>query len=116
MSIVKDFSEEQLIFIINEELRAAGNRARVCKIEKIEGHSFLIAKTTRNAKLVIQPVCIYPRYSMGIRAIHRIVDKHKSFSYLPNGQGGRNLHNLLFNGENGDVYNVWKQKIFSYHA
>ena len=104
MSIVKDFSNSKLINIINSELQTFGSKIRVKEILKIDGHSYIIAKTTRNAQLVIQPVCMYPRFNMGIRAIHRIKNKNQRFTYLPNGQGGKNLDTILSNGEQGKIY------------
>ncbi len=106
MSIVNDFTKEQLLSIINEELIASGSRIKATEIMKVDGHDYIIAKTNRNARLVIQPVCIYPRYTIGIRAIHRLINKHASFSYMPNGQEGRNLHCVVFNGESGKTYDV----------
>lgn len=106
MSIIKDFSNEQLLSIIQEELSSIGSRIKVVEISKIDGHSYIIAKTSRGSNLVVQPVCIYPRYTIGIRAIHRIVNRRSGFSYMPNGQGGRNLDNILFNGEEGKTYST----------
>lgn len=104
MSILNDFSDQELIDIVNQELKSNNLKTRVASIKKRHGHDFILAYSDRNAYLVIQPCCIYPRGTIAIRAVHRITNRSLNFTFLFNGQGGKNLTTLLFNGEEGSLY------------
>lgn len=104
MSILNDFSDNKLIEIINSELVVANSKTRVASIESKYGHDYIVAKTNRGATLIVQPVTIFNRGTIGIRAIHRKIDKRKSFTYLFNGDAGKNLETIVKNGEEGFSY------------
>lgn len=108
---IKSFEKDEIVEIINKELKKSGRRVKASAIIKTYGFDYTLVKTSRNARLVVQFVCHYETDKISVRAIHRIKDKFRPFRYLFNGQGGPNLDTLIFNGEQGEVYTAEKKSV-----
>lgn len=106
MCVLNQFNESQLLDIVNHELRINKKRIRAESVSKIQGNDYALMTTQNGNTLVVQPVTIFGGLTIGIRAIHQLRDKKARFTYLFNGQGGKNLNTLIFNGEEGQTYSL----------
>lgn len=102
------FNTQQILDLINSELKQCKRKIKAIKITKTEDKN-LIVDTNRGGKLFV--MLYLPHDSViAIRAIHSIIKKHTGFTYLFNGQPGRNLRELVFNGENGQLHYATKEE------
>jgi hypothetical protein len=110
--IFNAFTADEIISRVNDTLATQGSRIRAKSLLRNE-YNQIILKTTRGAQLFV----LLGRFSQStffIRAIHRIKDKFKNYTYLPNGQCGKNLDTIVFLGESGIVYNADTQTYKAY--
>jgi hypothetical protein len=105
------FTEEDIICAVNESLQLAGSKVRA--VSMIKSKDNILLKTSRGAQLFILLGSFHPS-SFFVRGIHRIRNKHSRFTYLFNGQGGKNLDALVFSGESGKVYYASAEKFTAY--
>lgn len=110
---VKAFTEEALIKIINEELDKTRFRVRVKSIISVDDFNCLF-DTNTDKKILVQFVFRGGDAQIRVRAIHRIKNQRKPYTYLFNGQGGKNLETLIYNGEEGKCYSVSRKQLNSY--
>uniref|UniRef100_UPI003CC69A71 hypothetical protein n=1 Tax=Vibrio harveyi group TaxID=717610 RepID=UPI003CC69A71 len=103
---INAFSAEQVLNIVNSELETTNLRVRAVSLVKHFDGTCCVFRTNTKKRLLVQFVTFGGLSQVRVRAIHRIKNTFASYSYLPNGQGGRNLETLIFNGEQGDAYSV----------
>ncbi|MGR5448521.1 hypothetical protein ACP3V3_01810 [Vibrio sp. PNB22_3_1] len=103
------FTDQEKLVLINELLAKQGSRCKVVKYQ--DEDSFLgHATTNRGAILVVQWVT-GELHRLSIRAIHRIKDKRRNYATLFNGQAGRNLETLVFQGQEGEYLTLDKSRM-----
>lgn len=105
------FTKQNVIHAVNHELARAGSKTKAESIKSIYDNVYTFS-TTRGA-LIVAILYYNDLYHMGIRGIHKIKNKQKNFTYLFNGQPGKNLEQIAFNGEMGTFFlaplNQYKQ-------
>ena len=106
MCVFTNFNHDQLLDIVNHELRINKKRIRAELVSKIYGNDYVLMTTQNGKILVVQPVTIFSGLTIGIRAIHQLRDKRSRFTFLFNGTSGKNLNTLVFNGEEGQTYSL----------
>lgn len=112
---VKAFTKEDLIKIVNDELANTRFRVRVTAINNFDDFNCLF-DTNTDKKILVQFVCRGGAAKIRVRAIHRIKNHRKPYTYLFNGQGGKNLETLIYNGEEGKCYSVSRNQLNSYFS
>jgi hypothetical protein len=104
------FSVDKVIDKVNSELSKTTSKIRATEfISNLNDcPNALLLKAGDDKELV---VLLYRpnKSSFAIKAIHKIKNTQKHAAWLFNGQASRNLHTLVFNGEEGDLFFVNKQ-------
>lgn len=103
---INAFTAEQVLDIVNKELETTSLRIRAVSLVKHFDGTCCVFKTNTKKRLMVQFVTFGGLAQVRVRAIHRIKNTFAGYTYLPNGQGGRNLETLIFNGEQGESYTV----------
>lgn len=106
------FSKDAILKAVNAELKVSGSRTKAAYVQKVGGdlNNQVLLKTTRGATLVAKLWCPGNAYTvMGIRGIHRLIKPSQNYTVMFNGQAGKNLSPLVFNGENGTLYYAGKK-------
>jgi len=103
MFIFNAFTQEDIIKHANSELASAGSKTQIKSIKALEG-SIVTAITERGGLLALILCSLSTHSVLAFRGIHKVVNKSNRWTYLINGQAGKNLSTILFNGENGQRY------------
>jgi len=93
------FTEQDLINFVNSELKRLKSRISVTSITATKDG--FVFKSNRNADIFVMFGSFSPSV-LFIRSINRIQNKKKRFTYLFNGQAGKNLDPIAFFGEQGE--------------
>lgn len=106
------FTQADIINAVNGALKQGGSKIKVVAVTKALDN-LVHLKTQRGAMLVAILGSFSPSM-MFVRGVHRIIKKSEPYTYLFNGQGGRNLECVAFCGESGavsyadqDTYRTW---------
>ncbi|ARN69456.1 hypothetical protein VB319_19570 [Vibrio parahaemolyticus] len=112
---VRAFTEKRLIEVVNQELATTRLRVRVTSIVKSDGFK-CVFKTNTKKHLMVQFAPFNSWVRIQVRAIHRIRDSFKPYTYMFNGQGGKNLETLMCNGEEGQAYQLSEDEVRKYFS
>lgn len=88
---------QQLLDTVNDVLQRAGNRIRVRSLGWFD-HDIAIFKTARDGRLAA-PLCWFDGDKIGIRSLLQVRNKWERWTYLYNGQAGKNTSEVVFFGE-----------------
>lgn len=95
------FTQDDIVNAVNNALRQAGSKIKAVAVTKASDN-LVHLKTQRGATLVAILGSFSPSM-MFVRGVHRMVKKFEPYTYLFNGQAGRNLECVAFCGESGTV-------------
>lgn len=103
----KSFTQEDIVHAINESLQSARSRIKVTSFIRINDNVAQL-RTSRGATLIAILGSFSPS-TFFIRGLHRIRRRFEPFTYLFNGQAGKNLDSIAFFGENGKIFHSSKE-------
>ena len=106
------FEKIDYINAVNKELKAAGKRMQVASITTATA-SIIEFKTTKGAKIVAIIGCFHVG-TFFIRGILKVTNPRKAYTYMFNGQDGKNTKSITHSGEEGEVMYATKEQIIDF--
>lgn len=100
--IFNAFTSKDIINAVNQSLLAGGCKVKAVAV--LKSNSNIITLTTNRGAQLVAILGSFSQSSFFIRGIHRICDKSRPYTYLFNGQSGKNIDTLIFTGESGQVF------------
>jgi len=88
---------QQLLNEVNDVLRRANSRVKAQSIRWFD-HDVAIFETARGGRLAA-PLCWFDGNKIGIRSLLKVRNKWERWTYLYNGQAGKNTEEIVFFGE-----------------
>jgi len=99
------FTETQIVDAINKELRDSSSKIHVVSIHSLETlECYAVCETSRGTKLVVKFNTRFGYATIGIKSISKVKNKNRGWTMLFNGQPGKNLSSLVYNGEEGQLH------------
>jgi len=96
------FQENQILDAVNQSLKAQGSKVSAKSFVGIDSN--IAQLTTARGACVIAILGSFSPSMFFVRGVHRVIDKSREYTYLFNGQAGKNLQPLAHQGEGGKVH------------